>query len=121
MSHGKRNDESFSIGNIQNSTGIAIGSGAFAAVNQPAPPTRDEVNTLLDDFIRALGVYGASVSDPQGVRETALEARKEVARPSPKWQAVRRMLTTMAAGVAGVAALTDAVNNIQSVVARIIG
>jgi hypothetical protein len=42
-----------------------------------------------------------------------------MARSSPKWQAVRRTLTTIAAGVAGVAALTDAINNIQALVARI--
>jgi hypothetical protein len=121
MSHDKRNDEShFRVGNIQNSSGIAIGNGARATVNQSHPSERDEVGILLDDFIRSLGLYNDSVADPQGVRESTVEARAEVARPSPKWLEVRRMLTRVSAGVAGVAALTDAINNIQSLVARII-
>jgi hypothetical protein len=121
MSYDKRNGEShIRVGNIQNSTGVAIGNGARATVNQSHPSEREEVDILLDDFIRSLGLYNDSLADPQGVRESAVEARAEVARPSPKWLAVRRMLTRVSAGVAGVAALTDAINNIQSLVARII-
>ena len=120
MSRDRRNDDSqIRVGDIQNSTGIAIGHRTYVAVNQPRPSAQDEVSALLDDFIRSLGLYGDSLGDAQGVRQSAAAARAEVARPSPKWQAVRRMLTTIAAGVAGVAALTDAINNIQAFVAHI--
>jgi hypothetical protein len=129
MSRNRRSDDSqnrrespskFRVGDIQDSTGIAIGNGAYAAVNQPRLSVQDEVVALLDHFIHSLGLYGDSMSDAQGVRQSAAAARAEVARPSPKWQAVRRMLTTIAAGVAGVAALTDAINNIQALVAHIV-
>ncbi len=122
MSHDKHSNEThIRVGNIQNSTGIAIGNAAHTEVNFYEPTARDEVRTLLDDFIDLLTRYSDSLADCYSVRRSAIEARAEVARPSPKWQAVRRMLTTIAAGVAGVAALTDAVNNIQSLVTRITG
>jgi hypothetical protein len=122
MSRNRRSDDSqIRVGDIQNSIGIAIGNGTHVAVNQPQSSVQDEVSALLDDFIRSLGLYGDSLGDAQGVRQSATAVRAEVARPSPKWQAVRRMLTTIAAGVAGVATLTDAINNIQALVAHIVG
>src|SRR5262249_6892200 len=118
MSHEKHSSEShIRVGNIQNSIGVAIGNGARAEVNL-SPASQDDIRASLDDFIRLLGFYGDSLPDLPGVSKTATEARAEVARPSPKWQAVRRMLANIAAGVADVAALTDAINNVQSLVAR---
>jgi hypothetical protein len=121
MSRDKRNGEShIRVGNISNSTGIVIGSGSRAIVNQSHLSEQREVGILLDDFINSLELYDHSLADPQFVRESAVEARAEVARPSPKWDSVRPMLARIAAGVTGVAALTDAINNIQSLVGRII-
>jgi hypothetical protein len=119
MNHNKRIDDyQIRVGNIQDSTGIAIGNEANAVVNQPRPSLQGEVSALLDEFIRSLELYGDYLDDAQGVRQWAARARAEVARPSPKWQAVRHVLATIAAGVAGVAALTDAINNIQALVAH---
>lgn len=119
MSSEKRG-RSIRIGNIENSTGIAIGDGAHASVIQPQPHMRDELSALLDEFMHSLERYGDAIGDAERVRKSVLDARAEVARPSPKWQAVRQTLTRIAASVAGVAALTDAINNIQALVAHII-
>jgi hypothetical protein len=107
------------MGSIQNSTGVAIGNGAHVTVSQYHPFEPDELRTLLDDFIRSLRLYNDSLPDPQAVLESAVEARAEVAQSSPRWDVVRRMLTGIAAGVSGVAALTEAINNIQSLMGRI--
>lgn len=121
MSHGKHsNGRKITVGNIENSTGIAIGDGTYVAVNQSMPSAQEEISALLDEFIISIGRHGDSLSDAQGVRQAAETLRAEVARPSPKWQTVRRMLTTVAASVGGVAALTGAINNIQALVAHII-
>jgi hypothetical protein len=118
---GNDGDGRITVGNIDNSTGIAIGHGARASVNQPRSDAQDEISEMLADFIRSLGRYLDYVEDAKDIQETAIDARTEVMRPSPKWQVVRRMLTTIAASVAGVAALTDAINNIQALVERIAG
>lgn len=114
-------DFQVTVGDIQGSSGIVIGCGSSAAVNQPQSSAQEEVGALLDDFIRSLGIYIDSLDDAQGVYRSAETARAEIARPYPKWPAVRRLLTTIAASVAGVAALTDAISNMQAIVARIIG
>jgi hypothetical protein len=121
MNNNGNGDAQIRVGNIENSTGIAIGYGAHATVNQPRSDAQAEISEMLADFIRSLGRYLDYVEDAEDVQETAIEARIEVTRPSPKWQVVRRMLATIAASVAGVAALTDAINNIQALVERITG
>lgn len=108
------------VGNIENSTGVAIGKNVSVEVNQ-RQPERDELSVLLDAFILSLGRYGASLDDAQGVRKAAEAARAEVALPSPRWEAVRHKLTAIATAVSGVAALADAINNIQALVAHIVG
>lgn len=121
MSDNRRtSDFRINVGDIENSTGIAIGNNAIVNVNQRQPEWA-ELGALLDAFILSLGRYGDSLGDAQGVQKAAEAARAEVARPSPRWQAVRHKLTTVATGVAGVAALTDAINNMQALVAHIVG
>jgi Family of unknown function (DUF5955) len=115
-----RRGRSIRVGNIENSTGIAIGDGARVEVNQSPTPNRGEVSALLDEFINLLDRYREALDDAEGVRQSAIEVRAEIARPSPKWQAVRRALASIATAVGGVAALTDAMNNIQALLAHII-
>jgi hypothetical protein len=109
------------MGNVENSTGIAIGHGAHALVNQTQAAGGSEIGDLLADFIRSLPRYREFIDDEKTVQEVAIDARTEAMRPSPKWSAVRRMLTAISASVASVAALTDAINNIQALVERAIG
>jgi hypothetical protein len=108
--------QSIRVGNIENSTGIAIGNKVSVAVNQPTASLQTEVSALLDEFVQSLERYGDVLADTQSVRRSVAEARAEVASPTPKWQAVRRTLASIAAAVAGVAALTDAISNIQGLV-----
>jgi Family of unknown function (DUF5955) len=115
-----KHSRSIRIGNIENSTGIAVGDGAYAAVNQPKPSMQDEVSALLDEFMQSLERYRDALDDAESVRHSVVEARIEVTRPSPKWQIVRQTLTGIAAAVAGVASLTDAINNIQALVSHVI-
>jgi len=119
----RRHDDSsiIKVGNIQSSTGIAIGNNAHVAINEPGSSPRDEIASLLDEFIRTLESYGDSLVNEQGIRKSATAVRAEIARPSPKWPSVRRGLAMIATSVAGIAALTDAINNIQALVSRITG
>jgi len=95
---------------------FAVGDGANVTVYQHQATPQDEVCALLENFLRSLESHSDAIEDAEGIRESAEMARDEVMRPSPKWQAVRRMLTAIAAGVAGVASLTDAITNIQAIV-----
>jgi hypothetical protein len=108
------------VGNIENSTGIAIGHEAYASVGQSQLNVQGEISGLLTDLIRSLGHYSDYMVDAEAVQRTAADAQAEVGRPSPKWQAVRRMLAAIATSVAGIAALSDAVSNILAIVERII-
>jgi len=119
MSDSKRDGLNFSVGNIQNSTGIVIGNESSVSVNQTVPSMHVEVIVQLDEFIRSLGSYGNSLTDAHDIRECAAAARAEAAEPTPRWHVVSRLLKRIAASVASVAALTEAISNIQTLIAHI--
>src|SRR4249919_319180 len=99
------------VGDVQG-TGIVIGHGSSASVNQPS--AQRDAAALLDEFIQLLERHQSSVADAAGVHESAVAAKAELAEPSPRWGVVRGLLRGIAAGVAGVSALADAVNSIQA-------
>ncbi len=119
MNRKKHGGQNITVGDIANSVGIAIGEGASASVNQSSPPTQEELIGLLDEFIRSLGSYDDTLFNSHSIRESAIAARTEAARPSPRWRVIRRLLKGIAASVSGVATLTDAINNLEALVARI--
>lgn len=121
MSPKKHGNSSISVGNIEDSVGVAIGHGSSVSVHQTRSPAQEEIIALLEEFIRSLGSYGNSLSDAREVRESAIAACAEAAEPSPRWHVVRGLLKGIGASVASVAALTDAINNIQVLVAHIVG
>jgi|SRR5215831_3396709 len=98
-------------------TGIVIGHGSSASVNQ-LPEQRDAA-ALLDEFIRLLARHEALVADAAGLRESAVAVKAELVEPSPRWQVVRGLLRGIGAGVAGVSVLAEAVNNIQALVSHL--
>ena len=121
MSARQNRDTGIRVGNIASSTGVAVGPGASASVHQSLPSRQAEVHELLQAFARTLGYYQDGVDDAEELRRTVGAAQAEVSSSSPVWSAIRRMLTAIAGSVAGVAALTDAINNIQAIVDRIAG
>jgi hypothetical protein len=102
-------------GDIQG-TGIVIGHMSSASVNQFQRPDPEHVAGLVDEFIQLLSRYESSIVDAAGIRESAVAARDELTEPSPRWPIVRGLLKGIAAGVAGVSALSAAVNNIQALI-----
>jgi len=119
MSSSKRGDSNFNVGNIENSTGIVIGNESSVSVNQNVQSMHVEVITQLDEFIRSLGSYDNSLADAHDIRECAVAARAEAAETTPRWHVVSRLLKRIAASVASVAALTEAISNIQTLIAHI--
>ena len=113
---GRSRASNISVGDVHG-TGIVIGHESSVSVNQ-LPAQRDAA-VLLDEFIQMLARHEGSVTDAAGIRESAAAAQAELAEPSPRWQVVRGLLRGIAAGVAGVSALAEAVNNIQALVAHI--
>jgi hypothetical protein len=107
-----------SVGDVQG-TGIVIGHESSASVNLEQISVQRDAAELLDEFIQLLASHESSVADAAGIRESAAAARAEVAEPSPRWQVVRGLLRGIAAGVAGVSALAEAVNNIQALIAHL--
>lgn len=104
------------VGDVQG-TGIVIGHGSSASVNQSA--VGRDAAALLDEFIRLLANHESCVADAEDIRESVAAARAELTEPSPRWPIIRGLLRGIAAGVAGVSALAEAVNNIQILVAHL--
>lgn len=109
---------SINVGDVQG-TGIVIGHGSSASVNLDQTSVQRDAAVLLDEFIQLLASHESSVADAAGIHESAAAARAEVAEPSPRWQVVRGLLRGIAAGVASVSALAEAVNNIQALIAHL--
>jgi hypothetical protein len=76
----------------------------------------EEALAALDEFIRRLALYENSIRDSHRVWEDAMAARMEMAQAAPKWERVRSILKRVATGVAGIATLTDLINNALSLV-----
>jgi hypothetical protein len=74
---------------------------------------------MLDEFLRLLASYESSVPDASDIREAAKAAKAEAAEPSPRWHVVRGLLRGIAAGVADVSTLANAINNVLALVAHV--
>jgi hypothetical protein len=94
---------------VINGDGNVIGDNSSSYVSKTAPP---EILAALNDFIVSLARYAHDVPDSHRVRADAEAARSELAKPKPRWDRVRDALGKVANGVAGVAALSDLVNNV---------
>lgn len=106
-----------STGDIQG-VGIVVGHGSSASVAWPQPQAQLELVTLLDKFLDELERYEGSISDASGVRESAIEVKSEIGKPSPKWGLVRGLLRGISASVKNVDSLLEAVKNIQALVSH---
>ena len=82
-------------------------------------PAREELIALLNAFMQSLAAYENTLPNSPAVRAAAEAARAEAEKPSPRWRVIRSSLKGIAASVASVAALTDAINNLEALVARI--
>lgn len=100
-------------------SGIVIGHGSTASVGPGLPPAQRDAIELLSEFIRLLDSFEDAVPDAADIHEAAEAAKTEAEQPSPRWGAVRGLLKGIAASVAGVSALTDAIKNIQDLVAHL--
>ena len=105
------------IGNVQG-TGIVIGHESSAVVTQ-RPAAQAEAAERLDEIIRQLESHRDSITDPEGLLESAQEARSELAEPSPRWSVVRGLLRGVVAGVVGISTLAGAVDKVQALIAHL--
>ena len=122
MSNGKSDGDShITVGDISSSMGVAIGTGARASVSSSRLNVRDEISAQLTRFTQQLTFYQDDMNNPGEVQQIAADALTEAARPEPRWPAVRQMLAVVGASIAGIAALTDAIYNIQQLVSQMIG
>lgn len=105
------------VGDVKG-TGIVIGHGSSAVVAQ-LPAAQIEAGELLDEVIQQLELHRESVPDPEGLLESAQDARSELAEPSPRWSVVRGLLRGVAAGVVGISTLAEAVDKVQALIAHL--
>lgn len=110
--------QNITVGDISNSTGIAIGPHARASGGQPPPVDAAEVIALLDDLARRVDACAESLENAAGIRESLRAARNETARTAPRWDRVRDALRRVEPAVAGISALAQAVNNIWALVSH---
>lgn len=106
------------VGDVQG-IGIVIGHGSSSSVEQRQSSEQRDVAALLDEFILLLMRNENSVADAADIHESAVAARAELAKPSPKWGVVRGLLKGIAAGVASISVLAQAVDNILALVAHL--
>lgn len=100
-------------------TGIVIGDNSSVVIGQTQHPMQVELLRKLEEFTDLLAFYESSVEDAPDVLDSLLEAQREVREPEPRWPMLRVSLRRIAASVSGVAALTEAVNNILALLSRI--
>jgi hypothetical protein len=106
-----------STGDIRG-VGIVVGHGSSASVAPAQPQAQLELVAMLDKFLDLLERCEASISDASSVRESAIEVKSEIGKPSPKWGLVRVLLRGISASVASVDSLVETVNNIQVLVSH---
>lgn len=116
MSSEKRRATRIKVGDIENSYGVAIGEHNVVKVGYSQPPEPSELAAAFERFLELLDSHKGFVEDAAGVRESAIEVKSEIEKPSPRLAIVRTLLAGIKASVAGVAALTEAINNIQVLV-----
>ncbi len=105
------------VGDIRG-TNVTIGHGSSASANLRQPSAQRDLVALFDEFIALLERHQNSVADAADIRESAVAARDELARRSPRWHVVRGLLMGIAASVADVSELAGAIDNIQAMVAH---
>lgn len=117
MSDEKRQAARINVGNIENSYGVAIGDDNVVKIgSSAAPPALSDLHAALERLLELLDSHKDAVEDAAGVRESVIEAKCEIEKPSPRLSIVRTLLAGIKASVAGVATLTEAINNIQVLV-----
>lgn len=114
------NSVSYRVGDVTG-TGIVIGNHSSSSVitGQTLSPMQIELSRKLEEFIDLLASHESSVQDAPDVRQSLLKVQREVGVAEPRWGTVRKRLSGIAASVGGVAALTEAMNNILALLGRI--
>lgn len=122
MSQARPADTGIKVGNITSSTGVAVGWNASAStyVSDSPLPVREQVIARLDEFLILLSTHADSLPDMPGIRESVVAARAAAASRPVRWDQARRLLKRIAAAVAGVSELAQAISNIQALIAHIV-
>jgi hypothetical protein len=107
----------FSTGDVTG-TGIVIGNESSVVIRQSPQLMQPELIRSLDKFVELLEQYEGSIEDASGVRESVMEVQQEIGKPMPRWAFVRTLLKGIAASVAGVATLTDAIVNVLTIASK---
>lgn len=110
----------FSVGDIIGSSDVVIGNNSAIVKGESLPQVRHELLSKLDQLMSLLDGHAGSVEDVAGLREALEEAESEVRKPSPRWSIVRALLRGFVAPVAGVAALTEVLNNVLEIVSHLV-
>lgn len=89
---------------------VAIESTVANSLSNPAAAV------ALEDFLGLLNRHQSEVPEPAEIRRLLIALTDETRKKKPKRKVVRSLFEKLAAGVAGVAVLADAVTNIQAAV-----
>ena len=92
-------------------TGIVIASESTVVNQSP-----NSAPAAFDGFLELLDRHQAEVPDPAEIRGLVAALADETRKNKPKRRVVRALFEKLAAGVAGVAALADAVTKIHTAV-----
>jgi predicted phosphoribosyltransferase len=114
----QRRASRITVGDVQG-TGIVIGNHSSVSVDLQQSRVQHDAAAMLDEFIRLLEVHQSSVADAAEIRESAAVARAELDSPSPRWHVVRTVLRGVSTGVTSVAALAEAVDKVQALIAHL--
>lgn len=114
----KTHDLRISVGDIKNSVGVAIGQDTQASVQQSPQEDAGQITAMLNALVQLIDAHAGALGDAAPAREAVVLACEEAGSPTPRWARIRGLLGLVAPAVAGIAALTDAVDNIRGLIPR---
>jgi hypothetical protein len=108
----------YEFGDIK-ATNFAAGDGATINVGTQQIPLQDEALRELRRFIALLPNGAAEIKSPDEVEANARAAEAALSKKKLNRERIENLITRVAAGVAGVAALTNAIEAVQAAVTRL--
>jgi hypothetical protein len=110
--------EKYRIGNIE-AANVAVGKGATINVGAQQIALQDEALQELRRFIALLPAQAAEINKPHEVEANARAAEVALREKRLDRRRIQDLITKIAAGVLGVATLTNAIEAVQAAVTRL--
>lgn len=76
-------------------------------------PQTEEQHRLIEELIQEIRAYASQLPDPEELTSTAGQLQTELSEEEPNQGTLRRLLTNLTLGAAGVTAIAEAVDKLR--------